>query len=311
MFVDTLLVLLGFALLFFGAESLVRGASSLAVRLGVSTLVIGLTVVAFGTSMPELVVSIDTALEGRGAISVGNIVGSNTFNIAVILGLSALVCPMSVKLKIVKIDAPIMVAVAILFLAIFFDSEISRVEGIVLLVGIVLYTVFSFALARREGPAADEIAGEVAKTKIWIIDVLFVAGGLGVLVVGSNVLVKGAIGLAKHFGLSDAFIGLTIVAAGTSLPELATSVIAAMRKKPDMAIANVVGSNIFNILGILGVASVIAPITAPEVKDVDVYVMLGFSIALLPLLRSGFALSRREGFVLLAGYACYVAYLLY
>ncbi|MBN1291890.1 MAG: calcium/sodium antiporter [Candidatus Latescibacteria bacterium] len=313
MFINIGLILIGFIVLFAGAEGLVRGSSSLALRLGISPLVIGLTVVAFGTSMPELVVSIKTAITHHGSIAVGNVVGSNIFNIAVILGISALICPMKVKIQLVRLDAPVMITVSLLFWFIFRDFHISRTEGIVLFSGIILYTLGNFLLARRESDTKNTSGIEEiipGTMKHISSDFLFIIGGLGLLIAGSHALVEGASGLARLLGVSEAVIGLTIIAAGTSLPELATSVVAAFRREPDIAIGNVVGSNIFNILCILGASSLIAPLDGAGIRMTDIYVMLGTSILLLPLLRTGFVLQRWEGSVLVGVYGVYLYFLL-
>lgn len=296
-------------LLFFGAEWLVRGSSALALRLGITPLVIGLTVVAYGTSMPEMVVSTVAALKGQGDIAVGNVVGSNIFNVCVILGLSALVLPLRVKVQLIRVDAPLMVGVSLLFIVLFRDFHISRLEAGFLLAGIIVYTVGSVIFARKEVSA--EVQAEFTEAvvrppgKLWR-DLLLILGGLAVLVLGSRLLVTNAVELARLLGISEAVIGLTIVAAGTSMPELATSVVAAFRKQADIAIGNIVGSNLYNLLAIVGVSGLLAPLHAPGIRMLDLYVMLGTSIALLPLMWSGFVLKRWEGAVLLAAYGGYL-----
>jgi cation:H+ antiporter len=296
-------------LLFFGAEWLVRGSSALALRLGITPLVIGLTVVAYGTSMPEMVVSTVAALKGQGDIAVGNVVGSNIFNVCVILGLSALALPLRVKVQLIRVDAPLMVGVSLLFIVLFRDFHISRLEAGFLLAGIIVYTVGSVIFARKEVSA--EVQAEFTEAvvrppgKLWR-DLLLILGGLAVLVLGSRLLVTNAVELARLLGISEAVIGLTIVAAGTSMPELATSVVAAFRKQADIAIGNIVGSNLYNLLAIVGVSGLLAPLHAPGIRMLDLYVMLGTSIALLPLMWSGFVLKRWEGAVLLAAYGGYL-----
>ncbi len=245
-------IVLGLVLLYFGAEWLVRASSALATRMRISPLIIGLTFVAFGTSMPEMMVSIKTSLAGQGAISVGNVVGSNIFNIAIILGISAIIYPLKAEIKLIKIDTPIMIATTMLFFILFLDTQVSRFEGIVLFLLIVLFTLSSFYFAKREKQDAEKIMGESDATTLFknvYIEIVIILGSLLLLVFGANNLVSGAISIANKLGVSQAIIGLTIIAAGTSLPELATSVIAALRKSPDIAIGNVVGSNIFNIFG--------------------------------------------------------------
>lgn len=296
-------------LLFFGAEWLVRGSAALALRLGVTPLVIGLTVVAYGTSTPELLVSSMAALNGQGDLAVGNVVGSNIFNICVILGLSALVTPLQVKMQLIRLDTPVMIGVSLLFVALFWDFRISRVEAGLLMVAIVAYTVMAVVLARKEVSA--EVRAEFAESvprqpgKLWL-DLALIVGGLAVLVVGSWLLVTNAVELARLLGLSEAVIGLTIIAAGTSMPELATSVVAARRKQAEIAIGNVVGSNIYNLLAILGFSGLLSPLHAPNIKALDLSVMLASAVALLPLMWTGFVLKRWEGALLLAAYGGYL-----
>ena len=296
------------ALLFIGAEGLVRGSSSLALRAGLSRLMVGLTIVTFGTSSPELVVSVKATLSQQGDIAVGNVVGSNIFNIAVILGITALLCPIPVHRQIIRIDAPIALALTGLLIVLLLNDSLGRLEGLLLFTGIVAYTVMNVLVARREAGAGgngnDTSAPDVSRH--WSIDTLFILGGLGILILGSRLLVDHSVLLARGFGISEAVIGLTIVAAGTSMPELATSVVAAARKQPDIAIGNVVGSNVFNILGILGVASIVSPLHAPGISWMDYAVMMTFTILLLPLLYTGRILHRLEGLALLALYGGYL-----
>ena len=274
-------------LLFVGAEGLVRGSSSLALRAGLNRLMVGLTIVAFGTSSPELVVSVEAALSNQGDISVGNVVGSNIFNIAVILGITALVCPIPVHRQVIKIDAPVALGVALLLVLLLLNQTLSRLEGVLLFSGIVAYTWMSVILARREPPPAsadEENILAVNTSRHWCVDIALILVGLAILVAGSRLLVENSVALAVSFGISEAVIGLTIVAAGTSMPELATSLVAAFRKQPDIAIGNIVGSNIFNVLGILGVASIVSPIEAPGISTLDYGVMILFTVLLIPLL---------------------------
>jgi cation:H+ antiporter len=296
-------------LLFFGAEWLVRGSAELAARLGLTPLVIGLTVVAYGTSMPELIVSTRAAVAGQGDIALGNAIGSNIFNICVILGLSAVVHPMRVKLQLLRLDAPILAGVSLLLLFFLGDMRISRAEAALLCGGIIVYSVMNILLARRETSAEVKLEFAEAMPKkigsLWR-DLAFVGGGLLVLVLGSRWLVEHSVGLAKMLGVSEAIIGLTVVAAGTSMPELATSIVAAWRKQPDIAIGNVVGSNIYNILCILGVSGLIAPLHGPGLQQLDLYLMLGTAAVLLPILWTGFVVRRWEGLVLLATYGGYL-----
>ncbi len=317
MLYDILFIILSLVLLFFGAESLVKGSSSVALRAGLSPLMVGLTIVAFGTSSPELVVSIKAAMADKGDLSVGNVVGSNSFNIGIILGITALICPITVNRQIIKIDAPIALAIACFFPLIIMDNTVSRLDGIILFTGLIGYIYFSYVLARKAPAAEQGDDDEVPKmSKHWSYDIGFILVGLAILVFGSNMLVVHSINVAKAFKVSDAVIGLTIIAAGTSMPELATSLVAAIRKQPDIAIGNVVGSNIFNIIGILGLSATIHPFTAPGIKMSDYYFMMLFSVILVGLIffkrkpdKSGI-LNRFGGLILLATYGVYL-YLLW
>jgi cation:H+ antiporter len=301
----------GLALLYVGGELLVRGASGLALRLGMSPLAIGLTIVAFGTSMPELVVSVDAALSGSDAIAVGNVVGSNIANVALILGLVVLLRPTIVEAKVVRFDAPLMIVASLLMIGGLANGRLSRVEGALLLAGLVGYTAFTFWEARRESPAVREEFAAMAPGILHPIawGALVVAAGLAVLVAGGHLLVGGAVSLAAAGGVSEATIGLTIVAIGASLPELATSLVAALKRQGDIAVGNIVGSNLFNILGILGVTAVIHPLARGDIDGVDLAVMLGVAVALLGLLTNRLALERAEGGLLLATYTGYLVWL--
>ena len=309
---DALLILFGLAILTVGAEGLVRGGGALALRLGITPLAVGLTVVAFGPSSPELVVSVSTALDGRGDLAVGNVVGSNIFNVALILGVAALVRPAVAHAQVIRIDVPIVIASSALLWALLSNGRLGPMEGSVLLALAGAYTALTLWRARLEAPEVQaEAASAVpsAGSPLWR-DVLFVAAGLALLVGGARMLVVGAVSIAEAAGLSEAVIGLTILAAGTSLPELATSVVAAFRGQSDIAIGNVVGSNIFNVLGILGVSALVRPLAPGGVGAVDLAVMVVLAVALLPLLRTGFRLDRIEGALLLLAYLGYTAYLL-
>jgi cation:H+ antiporter len=312
MFLNTVLLIVSLGLLYWGAAWLVRGSASAALRLGLTPLVVGLTIVAYGTSTPELLVSTKAALAGQGDIALGNVIGSNIFNVAVILGLAALIHPMKVQFQLIKLDTPIMIFVSVLLWVFFQDGRISRPEAALLLFGIVIYTAGNIYLARRETTAqVDAAFGDAmpAVSKHWAVDVGFILGGLVVLMAGSRLLVDNATSLARAWGVSEAVIGLTIVAAGTSMPELATSVVAAFKKQPDIAIGNVIGSNIYNILCILGVSGLLAPLHAPGIRQLDLYAMLIVAVATLPILWSGLTVRRREGALLLAGYGVYLAML--
>jgi cation:H+ antiporter len=302
-------ILAGIALLAVGAEGVVRGASGLARRLGLSPLLIGLTVVAYGTSAPELVVSLRAALEGAPDLALGNVVGSNISNVGLILGATALLGPVRGEAQAVRLDVPIMVGVSGLLLGLLGDGVIGRLNGAVLVAGAIAYTVIRVWGGREETTAAVYAAFDAAvpPRQGWAWEALLGVGGLALLVAGGRVLVDGAVTLAEMIGLSSAVIGLTVVAVGTSLPELATSLLAAGRGHPDMALGNVVGSNIVNILGVLGTTACIHPIDATGLTWVDGGVMLAFAVLTLPFLWTKASLARWEGAVLLVGYAAYVA----
>lgn len=309
MIVDLAFIAIALVLLFVGAEGLVRGSAALALRAGLSPLVVGLTIVAFGTSSPELVVSVQAGLAQQGDIAVGNVVGSNIFNIAVILGITALLCPIPVHRQIIKVDAPIALGVALMLVFLLMDDALGPAEGGLLFVGIVAYTGMNVVLARRQGPANAPDSGDLvgpARSRHWAVDIMFIVGGLAVLVLGSRLLVEHSVSLAEDMGISEAVIGLTIVAAGTSMPEMATSLVAAVRKQPDIAIGNVVGSNVFNVLGILGVASLLSPLNAPGISTFDYLAMIIVTVLLIPLLYTGRLLHRLEGVALLVVYGVYL-----
>jgi len=304
---------LGLVALYFGAEALVKGGAGLALRLGLTPLVIGLTVIAFGTSSPEMVVSVQAAQAGNGAIAIGNVVGSNICNIALILGLCALISPLRADLQVIRREVPIMIGVAVLALLVLADGHVARWEGGILLAALLAYTVVTVRQARAATAAAGaDFADELGQGKPLGLGLstVAVAGGLAVLVVGSHLFVAGAVTLATRWGMSQMAIGLTIVAVGTSLPELATSLLAAIKRQGDVAIGNIVGSNIFNVLGILGIAALVRPLEAPDLAPLDLGVMLLVSVALLPVVRSGGRVSRAEGAALLAVYLGYTFWLL-
>lgn len=306
----TLLVLSLFAL-YIGAGWLVKGSTEIALKAKISNLVIGLTIVAFGTSAPELVVSLNATLSGQGDISVGNIIGSNIFNIAAILGISAVIQPLQAKRQLTRLDIPILIVATVVFTLLFWNGTLGRLEGCLFLAGIILYTIFSLYYSRKHEKKVEELAGELEKQpEAWYKDVMYIVGGLVILIFASNLLVNNAVSIAQELGVSEAVIGLTIVAAGTSLPELATSVVSALKKNPDIAIGNIVGSNLFNILAIAGTSSMVKPIVAKNVNYVDLLVMLGLTLLLLPLVKSGQKISRAEGWALIVVYLCYLAWLL-
>ena len=303
------LLILSLVALYIGAGWLVQGSSALAFKAKISPLVVGLTIVAFGTSAPELVVSLNATLKGEGDIAIGNIIGSNIFNIGIILGVSATICPLEVKKQLLRIDIPVMLAATVLLTILFWNGTLGRTEGLFFLTGIIIYTIFSLFYSRKHGEEGPSEELE-EQPKHWAADTLAIVGGLVVLVFASRLLVDNAVSIAKELGVSEAVIGLTIVAAGTSMPELATSIVAAYKRKTDIAIGNIVGSNLFNILAIAGSCSLIHPIEAKNVNYIDLLVMLGISVLLLPLVKSGQKISRTEGFVLILFYVIYMFWLL-
>ena len=309
-------LMFGLVLLVAGAEVLVRGASQLAVLLGVAPLIIGLTIVAYGTSAPEMAVSLQSNFLGEAGISIGNVVGSNICNVLFILGASAMITPLIVAIQLVKLDVPIMIGVSLLFTALVRDGSLDRGDGIILLLGAVFYTFFLFSQGRDDD--AEEYDPEEAENQrsnfgVWAINIGLIVLGGGMLTYGSTFLVKGAVSIAQYFGLSNLIIGLTIIALGTSLPEAATSVMASLKGERDIAVGNVVGSNIFNILAVLGVAGIFSP-TSIEVStaalNFDIPVMVAVAIACLPIFFSGNVISRWEGIVFLAYYVAYMAYVI-
>jgi len=305
-----LMGILGLVLLYYGAEYLVRGGSSIALKLKISPLVIGLTLVAYATSAPELVVSVDAAIKGMGDVSIGNIVGSNICNIALILGLCAVITPLQVNKKLLKNDVWLMSITALALLGCYaLNRGVNRVEAAILLIGSITYTVWSIYSSRREN-CSDAVEDMPKKTYSLPVAILLVAGGLAALIGGAKCFVNSAVEIAKFCGVSEAVIGLTLVAVGTSLPELATSVVAAIRKEQDIAIGNVVGSNIFNVLAILGVAPLIEPVKAQGISYVDMILMVVLSLILYPIMRSGMKISRLEGGFMLLVYIAYTMYLI-
>jgi len=311
------LVLLGLALLAGGGEALVRGATAIARQAGVTPAVIGLTVVAIGTSLPELVVSLLAARAGQPEIAVGNVVGSNIFNVMGVLGITAVIITLPVRGTVVKIEWPFMFLASCLCVVLARDGWIDRHEGGVMLTGLVSFTVYMIHRARREvaGAEAAEFASSAASRMLPVssigVSLAAVALGLVLLLAGGRVMVAGAVELARLAGLTERVIGLTVVAIGTSMPEVATSVVAALRGRTDVAIANLLGSNIFNILGILGGTALIHPTAvSAEMLGSDMVWMLATSFLLFPILRSGMRVTRTEGVLLLGIYVAYLVLLL-
>ena len=288
-----------------------RGASALALRLGLSPLAVGLTVVAFGTSTPELVVSIDAALGGTPDIAVGNVVGSNIANVTLILGLAMLLGPARVVARTVRIDAPLVVVVSVALVVMLADRSVSRLEGGMLALGLIAFTGFTLMQGRREsGEVKNEFAEGLATGLGVGPSVLLVLFGVGALVVGGNLMLEAAVSLARVAGLSEAVIGLTIVAVGTSLPELVTSLVAAYRGQGDIAVGNVLGSNVFNVLGILGVTALVLPLAPGGITAPTLAFMVASAVAVALMATTGRKITRIEGGVLLAAYAGYVGWLL-
>ncbi len=311
-----LMMLGGLAFLVVGAEFLVRGASQLAAALGVPSLIIGLTVVAFGTSAPELAVSIQSALAGEADIALGNVVGSNICNVLFILGLSALVTPLIVSKQLIRIDVPFMIGVSCLLYLLMWDGELSRLDGVVLTIGLILYTGLQVVLGRQgdgelEGILDDE-PEKGGQAALFFRRIVYLVGGFAMLVFGARWLVDGAVSLARYLEFSEAVIGLTIVAAGTSMPEAVTSVVASLRGERDIAVGNIVGSNLFNILSVLGIASLVSPASIaipPAMLSFDMPVMLAVAFVCMPIFFTGGVITRWEGGILFAYYFAYTIYL--
>ncbi|TGD42771.1 calcium/sodium antiporter [Pseudotabrizicola sediminis] len=300
---DYVYLVIGLIGLFFGGEALVRGSVGIARRMAIPPLLIGLTVVGFGTSTPELLVSVDAALRGVPDIALGNVIGSNIANILLIGGLTALVWPIRVTGATLKRDTAVMIGAALVLVPIFAFAQMGRLSGLVLVAGLAAYLVWAY---RQPGEAvAEDADGPLPASTL--VSLLWVLAGLVALMVGARFLVDGAVSIARGYGISEAFIGLTIVAVGTSLPELATSLIAAFRRQSEIAIGNIVGSNIFNVLGILGVTALIAPIpVASRFLTFDLPVMIGVSVVLTALLLTRPVIGRGFGVAMLAGYVAYV-----
>jgi len=318
---DLLMFAAGLVGLVLGANLLVRGASKLALSFGISPLVVGLTIVAFGTSAPEVAVSVGAVLDGKTDLAVGNVVGSNIFNVLFILGLSALITPLVVNLQLIRQEVPIMIGASMLLLALGLDGKLSFWDAALLFALLVVYTVFLVVQSRRQSAAEQATLGAditSAAPGAWDAklpaQLLQIAAGLVALVLGSDWLVTSSVAFAKQMGVSDLVIGLTIVAAGTSMPEVATSITAAIKGERDIAVGNVVGSNTFNILGCLGLSGLVAGdaglVMPASLMAFDIWVMLAVALACLPVFMTGREIARWEGGVFLAYYAAYVAYLI-
>jgi len=310
-------VIFGLVLLYYGAEWLVRGASELAIRFGISPLVVGLTVVAFGTSAPELVVSVKANLAGNGGMALGNVVGSNICNIALVLGCAAAIYPLQIHYQVIRREMPILIVISLIFAFMLGDGVISRFEGGLLFVGVLAYVYTSLRAAKNEpnGEVGEDLDPEVIEAARKggagriLFDVVLVIVGCGVLVVGADRMVFGGGNIARDFGVSEAVIGLTLFAFGTSLPELATSVVAAFKKQGDIIVGNAVGSCIFNILAVVGLAGLIAPLEAIGVTRIHVGVMLVTALLILPMMWHRMTLDRWKGVLLSLGYLGFVGWL--
>lgn len=313
-----LILIIGLVLLVVGAEFLVKGASTIAAILRISPLIIGLTIVAYGTSAPEMSVSVMSSLSQQGDIAVGNVVGSNICNILLVLGMSSIVAPLVVTKQIIRSDVPIMIGVSLLLLMFSWDGQLSRVDSMILFVGGALYTLSLIYQSGKQTEEQDEFAEEYSFTgevnsAIWLKNIVFVIGGSALLIFGSRLLVQSAVSIAQNFGVSELLIGLTIVAFGTSLPELATSVVASFRGERDIAVGNVLGSNIFNILAVLGIAGTLSPegiAVNDSIVRFDAPVAIAVAFACLPIFYSGKRIDRWEGLLFLFYYLAYNGYLI-
>jgi cation:H+ antiporter len=315
-----LFTIIGFAMLYFGAEWLVKGSSSFARSLGIKPIVIGLTVVAFGTSAPELVVSVISSIKGKSMIAVGNIVGSNICNIALILGASALFRPITCHYSVIRRDIPIMLAISLFLLVLSVDSNLGRLEGITMFTGIILYTIYNYRIAMKETRRGEvTVEAHIEKVEKMVLprsrQIILIAAGIACVVAGAQIAVNSAVKIMIMLEVSEKFIGLTIVALGTSLPELATSVVAAVRRELDISIGNLVGSNVMNILSVLGIAALIRPIPIPggffeSGLFIDYLVMIFTSFLSWVALKTANKITRKEGIMLISCYIGYLAYLI-
>lgn len=307
-----LTLIAGLVLLVAGGEGFVRGSVAIARRLGMSSLLIGLTLVGFGTSLPELVTSVQAALDGAPGIAVGNVVGSNIANILLILGITALIYPILVDKAVLRRDGLVLVIAALAALAIVMIGNLGRIAGVVLIVMLVAYVIYSY-FADRKAQTSPDAQAEIESTgghQPMPVSILFVVAGLALTIFGARLLVSSAVEIATALGVSETIIGLTVVAVGTSLPELVTSVIAAVRRHTDLALGNILGSNIFNVLFILGATALVQPIPVPpEIARLDIWVMLGATALLLAFAYTGREIVRWEGIAFLIAYIAYVGWL--
>ncbi len=318
MLVDVLLFVLGLGTLVLGAEALVRGASKIALSLGISPLVVGLTIVALGTSSPEIAVSVGAVLDGQTDVAVGNVVGSNVLNVLLVLGVGALIAPLAVHSQLIRQEVPIMIGASLLLVVMIVDSRLGRLDGALLVLLLIAYMVFLVRQSRAEAREIREAYAEGAPRpggwdRHWFVQAGLIVAGLGLLVLGANWLVEASIAFARVLGVSELVIGLTVIAVGTSMPEIAASIMAAVRGERDIAVGNVIGSNTFNILGCLGVSAVVSRdglVIAPAVLNFDLWVMVAVAVACLPVFIAGRQIGRGKGVLFLAYYVAYVAYLI-
>jgi cation:H+ antiporter len=312
------MLIIGLAVLTAGAEFLVRGASRLAIGIGISPLVVGLTVVAFGTSAPELVVSVQSTLRGQPDLALGNVIGSNILNVLLILGISAVIVPLRVSQQLIRFDVPLMVGVSGLVMMLAYDGTISNLDGLFLAAGLLTYITWTIFKSRREQAGikveyVEEFGVEDKRPTALssLLNAFLLVAGFCLLVLGSRWFIESAVEIARHFGVSELVIGLTILAAGTSLPEVATSVVAALRGERDIAVGNVVGSNLFNLLGVLGISAFVSPdgIGISETAyQFDLPVMFAVAVACMPIFFTGHVIARWEGGMFLAYYVAYTSY---
>ncbi len=313
-----LTLVMGLVLLVVGAEFLVKGASRVAAILQIPPLIIGLTIVAYGTSAPEMSVSIMSSFSGQGDIAIGNVIGSNICNILLVLGLSSLVAPLIVSKQVIRSDVPIMIGVSLLLLMFSWDGKLSRVDSIILFIGGLLYTLSLIYQSSKQGAEQDEFTEEYSfsgnvSAALWIKNIVFIFAGSGLLILGSRWLVESAVTIAEALKVSELLIGLTIVALGTSLPELATSMVASFRGERDIAVGNVLGSNIFNVLAVLGIGGAVSPngiAVSEAIIQFNAPVALAVAFACLPIFYSGKRIDRWEGLMFLFYYLAYNAYLI-
>lgn len=317
MFIDIGLFIVGLTLLYFGAEWLVAGSSTIALRLGITPLIVGCTVVAFGTSAPELVVSMIAVMTDSDDISVGNIIGSNIANLALILGAASVIRPMQVQSAVIKREFPIMFCATLLLVALAHDGMLSRIDGIILLIAMAAYIVYMIVIARKEMKAGREVSFDELDELDTdggdnLADMARVVAGVIGLAGGAQLMVMSATAIAESFGVPQLIIGISVVAIGTSLPELATSVVAAMREESDISVGNVVGSNVFNSLLVLGSVAALASVVVGEMAvTYDLWIMLGVTFLMWPIMWTGRRIGRAEGVVLLLGYTTYMVWIFF